>query len=181
MVQTITIDAAAHVRRHRAAVARRLIGRAPDAVAGLDWDACDRAPAWLALDDDDLASFQCRVGAVLCARALRLWIDGPRLAAARAILGDGFLAQLLAQPDSASIPLGLVGAPRIDHAAQVGPALQAAGASVLLASLAHGPLRQAVGVMLAPAAPSTMTHELADTLVARAQALGQGVPSRVTA
>lgn len=175
------VTTAARVRRHRAAVARRLIERAPDAVTALDWEACERAPAWLALDDDALASFQCRVGAVLCARALRLWIDGPRLAAARTILGETFLAQLLAQPDSASIPLGLIGAPRIDSAAQVGPALQAAGASVLLASLAHGPLRQAVGVMLAPAAPSTMTHELADTLVARAHALGQGVPARAAA
>ncbi len=166
--------AAAQMRAHRAAVARCLIERAPDAVAALDWEACERAPAWLALGDDELATFQCRVGAVLCARALRLWIDGPRLAAARAILGERFLAQLLAQPDSVSIPLGLIGAPRIDSAAQVAPALQSAGASVLLASLAHGPLRQAVGVMLAPAAPSTMTHELADTLVARAHALGQG-------
>lgn len=173
--------AAARLRRHRAAVARRLIERAPDAVAALDWDACDRAPAWLALDDAGLTTFQCRVGAVLCARALRLWIDGPRLAAARAILGDDFLAQVLAQPDSASIPLGLVGAPRIDSATQVGPALQSAGASVLLASLAHGPLRQAVGVMLAPAAPSTMTHELADTLVARAHALDHDAAARVAA
>lgn len=174
-------SSAVQTRRHRAAVARRLVERAPDAVAALDWEACERAPAWLALGADELTTFQCRVGAVLCARALRLWIDGPRLAAARALLGESFLAQLLAQPDSASIPLGLIGAPRIDSAAQVGPALQAAGASVLLASLAHGPLRQAVGVMLAPAAPSTMTHELADTLVARAHALAQDAAARVAA
>lgn len=158
--------AASNTRRHRAAVAERLAGH--EAAAALDWDTLDRAPAWLALADAEFAAFQRRVGAVLQARALRLWIDGPRIAAARAALGAPFLARLLAQPDSVSIPVGLVGLPPIERAQQVAPLLQAAGAGVLLASLPHGPLRRAVTEALAPASASPMAHELAAALVERA-------------
>jgi hypothetical protein len=157
-------------RRHRAAVARRVAGH--EAAAALEWDALDRAPGWLALPDPEFATFQRRVGAVLQGRALRLWIDGPRIAAARAALGAPFLAKLLAQPDSVSIPVGLVSVPPIDRAEQVAPMLHAAGAAVLLASLPHGPLRRAAAEALAPATASPMAHELAAALVERARMLG---------
>lgn len=170
---TILPSPAASLRARRARLAHSLVARAPEAVADLDWDALDRAPDWLALDDVALAAVQCQVGAMLCARSLRLWIDGPRLAAARDLLGEPFLAALLAQPDTASIPLGLVNVPRIDSAAQVGPALQSAGASVLLAALPHGPLRQAAAVAFAPTGASAMSHELAASVVERAVALAR--------
>ncbi len=159
----------AQQRRHRAAVARRLAGH--DAAAALDWDQLSRAPAWLALPEADAAVLQRRVGAVFQARAIRLWIDGPRIAAAQAALGEGFLARLLALPDAVSIPMELVSVPRAEHAAQVAPRLQATGASVLLASLAHGALRRAAAALLAPAGASTMAPELAATLVERALSL----------
>ncbi len=158
------------MRRHRAAVARRLAGQ--PAAAALDWDGLGRAPGWLALAEDEFTGFQRRVGAVFQARAIRLWIDGPRIAAARSALGERFLARLLALPDAVSIPMELVNQPRPESAAQVGPLLQACGASVLLASLPHGTLRRAAAALLAPAAPSAMAPELAATLVERAGALG---------
>jgi hypothetical protein len=164
-------------RRQRAAIAQRLVPKAPEAMAALDWDTLARAPAWLALPPAALASFECQVGAVLCARALQLWIDGARLAAARAALGEGFLAALLALPEEASISPALVACPQIDVAAHVVPLLQASGSSVLLASLPHGALRHAACAALAPAQPSTMAPELAQTLVARAQALAAYGPA----
>ncbi len=159
----------AQLRGHRAAVARRLA--AHDAAAALDWDQLGRAPAWLALPDAEAATLQRRVGAVFQARAIRLWIDGPRIAAARAALGEGFLARLLALPDAVSIPMELVSVPRAESAAQVAPRLQATGAAVLLASLAHGALRRAAAALLAPAVASAMAPDLAASLVERALAL----------
>ena len=158
-------------RLHRAAVAERLLASAPQVAASLDWDALGRAPAWLALPDAGFATFQCQVGAVLCGRALRLWIDRGRLVAAQAALGAPFLRRLLAEPDAASIPIGLVACPEIDAPTQVELVLRLAGASVLLASLPTGVLRQAIGAALAPATASTMAPELAVTLVARAGSL----------
>ena len=159
-------------RLRRAAVAERLLAGSPQAVAALDWDALDRAPAWLALADAAFATFQCRVGALLCGHALRLWIDRARLAAAQAALGAPFLRALLAERGSASIPTGLFACPEIDSPAEVEPALRLAGASVLLATLRGGVLREAVGVLLAPAMASRMAPELALALVARAESLG---------
>lgn len=159
------------VRARRARIASLLVARAHEAVAALDWEALDRAPDWLALGDVELAALQRRIGAVLYARAIRLWIDGPRLAAARDLLGAKFLAALLGQPDAASIPLGLVGAPGIASAAEVASALQSAGASVLLAAMPHGALRNAAAEVLAPVTASAMSHELAESLIAQAAAL----------
>ena len=158
-------------RRRRAGVAQCLMAAAPEAVAALDWEMLDRAPAWLALPPDALERFQCQVGAVLGASALRLWIDGPRLAAARAALGEPFLQALLAQPALTSMPLDLSARPCIETAAQVGERLRIAGASVLLAALAHGPLRRAVGAALAPAEASPLAPEIARSLIVRAQTL----------
>ena len=158
-------------RLRGAAVAERLLASDPQAAASLDWETLGRAPAWLALPDAEFDTLQCRVGAVLCGRALRLWIDRGRLAAAQAALGAPFLRTLLAEPDAASIPIGLVTCPEIDSPAQVEPMLRLAGASVLLASLPDGVLREVVGAALAPVTASTMAPELAVTLVVRAEAL----------
>ncbi len=159
------------MRLRRAAVAERLLSASPQAAAVLDWDALDRVPAWLALADAAFATFQCRVGAVLCSRVLRLWIDRRRLAAAQAALGAPFLCALLAERDSDSIPLGLFACPEIDSPLRVEPMLRLAGASVLLATLPDGVPRDAIGALLAPATASCMAPELALALVARAESL----------
>ncbi|HJV95523.1 MAG TPA: hypothetical protein VJ608_05770 [Albitalea sp.] len=161
-------------RRRRATLAQRLIAMAPDAVGALDWDALARAPDWLALPDDALLALQRQVGALLCAAEMRLWIDGARLAAARAALGEPYLRALLAQPAMPSTPLDAAACPRIALPGQVGALLQLAGGSVLLASLTHGPLRRAASAALAPAVASTIARELARSLIARAQSLAAG-------
>lgn len=162
-------------RRHqRAAVAQRLRAKAPDAVGALDWDALDGAPAWLALADAELARFECQVGAMLYAPALRLWIDGARLHAARAVLGAPFLQALRGLPSTQVLPNNVAPCPRIDSAEQAAPLLRAAGASVLLASMLPGPLRLVVGTALAPATPAPMAGPLAHSLITRAITLAAG-------
>jgi len=158
-------------RGRRAAVARRLLAKAADAAATLDWDTLDRAPEWLALREAALAAFERRVGALLCAPALRLWIDGPRIAAARAALGDAFLRALLAEHDKPAVDAGAPAPPRLQSAERVATLLQAAGAGVLLASLPAGPLRRAATGVLSAGIPLTMVPELAQALVARTWAI----------
>jgi len=156
-------------RAVRAAAARRLLAAAPDCAAALDWDALAEAPHWLALPQPALARFARRVGAVLCAPAVKLWIDGPRIAAARAALGDDFLQALLDEADVPVVDAG--GRARQESAERLPALLQAGGAGVLLASLPHGPLRRAAAAVLGPAVELALTPALAHTLVARTQAL----------
>jgi hypothetical protein len=121
-----------HERRaRRAALAMLAIEHAPALAPTLDWDTLDAAPAWLAQPTASFDELARRAGAVLCAPAMRLWIDSARLAAARAAVGDVFLRALLARPDVPALPRG----PRIDTAADVAAALPSAGAAVLLAAL----------------------------------------------
>jgi hypothetical protein len=163
--------AAAHAQRcRRTVIAERLIARAPGAVKEVDWDALEAAPAWLALPDAQLLALQRQVGAVVYAPQMRLWIDGARLAAVRAAVGDSFLQALLAQRD-APLPHELLPLPRIELAAQLTARLQAAGAAVLLASIAPGPLRRAAGAVLGLASAPALACELAQSLVARAQSI----------
>jgi hypothetical protein len=161
----------AALRERRAAIAQRLIDLAPGAVDAIDWDTLDRAPDWLALPDASFLILQARLGALLHLPAMRLWIDGPRLAATRVLLGEAVLDDLMSHPESA-MPFGLTPCARIDSATQVGPALRATGVSVLLAALPRGPLRDALCRGLAPVEPSRMTPELAETLVVRARLMG---------
>lgn len=165
--------AAAALRHRRATLAQRLIDLAPSAVEAVDWDALDQAPDWLALPDASFLILQARLGALLHRPAMRLWIDGPRLVAVCALLGDSVFDDLLAQRDTV-MPIGLAPLETIESAAQVGPRLRAAGVAVLLAALPPGTLRDAVCKALAPIEPSRMSAELAETLIARARALGQG-------
>jgi hypothetical protein len=161
----------AALRERRAAIAQRLLDLAPAAVEAIDWDTLDRAPDWLALPDASFLILQARLGALLHLPAMRLWIDGPRLAATRVLLGEAVLDDLMSHPESA-MPFGLTPCARIESATQVGPALRATGVSVLLAALPRGPLRDALCRGLAPVEPSRMTPELAETLIVRARLMG---------
>jgi hypothetical protein len=158
-------------RRLRAAIAARLQFKAPAAAATLDWDALDRAPAWLALPERALATLQRQVGALLYAPDMRLWIDGRRLAAARVALGEAFLNALLAQRDAALMPLDAAARARIETAEQVAARLAAAGAAVLLAAIPAGALREVAAAAMAPLSAAAMACELAQSLVARALVL----------
>ena len=165
----------AALRERRAAVSQRLIDLAPHAAEAIDWDTLDRAPDWLALPDASFLILQARLGALLHLPALRLWIDGPRLAATRVLLGEAVLDDLLSHPESA-MPFGLTPCAPIESAARVGPALRAAGTSVLLAALPRGALRDVLCEALcrgpAPVEPSRMAPELAETLILRARLMG---------
>ena len=172
----VSTDAGHERRRQRAAIARRLRQRAPEAVNTLDWDALDAAPTWLALPEDELNRFECQVGAMLCAPSLRLWIDGARLNAARTAVGAPFLQALRALPSTQILPHNVAPSPRIDHGEQVAPMLRGCGASVLLASMLPGPLRLVVGTALAPATPAQMAGPLAQSLIARVLTLRGNAP-----
>jgi hypothetical protein len=158
-------------RRRRAAIAERLLARSPTEAAALDWDALDQAPDWLALPEQEFAALQCRVGAILHAPNMRLWIDGARIAAARAAVGEQFLRQLLADSTGPSLPRALSMRRRIDAAAHVGLALAGAGAAVLLAALPPGPLRDAATAILAPSEPAEIHPQLAQATLSRVRAL----------
>ncbi len=160
-------------RRRRAAIATRLVASGADALSALDWQMLETAPAWLALPDAKLAVMQRQIGALLYAPEIRLWIDGARIGAARATVGEGFFQALLAQRDLAAFPQDTGTRRRIDQAEQVAPHLQMAGAAVLLASLTEGPLRRVVTAAMAPTAPAPIAAELAQSLIARAQSLAQ--------
>ena len=160
------VSHAAHERRRfRAAVAEMLMARAPAAVAALDWDALDAAPAWLALPAGLLDALQSQVGAVLYGPAMRMWIDSGRLAAARAAVGDAFLRALLGRPDVPAAPRAPL-APAIP-AAQVGAYLRHAGAAVLQATLPAA-LRGVAASALGQSAPMVIDAANALALVERA-------------
>jgi len=158
-------------RRRRAAVASRLLGSGADAISAIDWEMLDGAPAWLGLPDARLATLQRQIGALLYAAEIRLWIDGARLSAARAALGEAFMQALLAQRDPHAFPAETGTRPRIEKVEHVATHLQVAGASVLLASMPQGPLRRAVSAAMAPTVALPLACEVAQSLVARAQSL----------
>jgi len=158
-------------RRRRSAIASRLLASGADAISAIDWEMFETAPAWLALPDARLATLQRQIGALLYLPEIRLWIDGARLKAARAVLGEAFLQTLLGQRDLHGFPQDTGKRPRIDTADHVPTHLQVAGASVLLASIAQGPLRRAVSAAMAPTTAVPMACEMAQSLVARVQAL----------
>jgi hypothetical protein len=107
-----------------------------------------------------------RVGAVVSAPGMRLWIDAARLAAARGAVGDAFLRRLLAQPDLAGLP----SLPRVASPAGVIPALQAAGAAVLLATLPSA-LRGVASAALPSPVPLVLNTSAAQAIVDRAVTL----------
>ena len=166
-------------RRRRSAIATRLLASGADAISAIDWEMLETAPAWLALPDTRLATLQRQIGALLYVPEIRLWIDGARLNAARNLLGETFLQALLAQRDLHAFTPDTGTRPRIDTAEHMPTHLQVAGASVLLASIAQGPLRRAVSAAMAPTAAMPMACEMALSLVARAQSLAaQGGTAR---
>lgn len=158
-------------RRRRAAVAARLLASGAGAISAIDWEMLETAPAWLALPDAKLATLQRQIGALIYAPEIRLWIDGARLGAARATLGETFMSALLAQQDLLAFPLDAGARPRIDSAEKVATHLQVVGAAVLLASMPAGRLRDVVCAAMAPTAPAPLPGEMAQSLVARAASL----------
>jgi hypothetical protein len=163
--------------RHRGAIARRLLDAAPDAAAALDWDALDRAPAWLAVPDTELALEQRRIGATLNAAAIRLWIDRRKLAAARTAVGDAFLRALLADPappDFARHSLIDSSVIAAEGCSDIAEWLRQAGAAVQAVALSDGPLGKAAGIALCGRAGAALQlpAEAARGLIEHARRIG---------
>lgn len=155
-------------RQHRAAVAQRLLDEAPPSARALDWVVLDEAPPWLALSRGARGLFTRRVGSVLAAPALRLWIAAPQVAAAQAAVGVDWWQALMQRDDWPPLPPQLAPWPdgAATDAAGVAGVLHEAGAAVLLATLPHGALRHAASQLLAPAAPLLMPRGAAEALLA---------------
>ena len=158
--------------RRRGAIAARLLEAAPDAAAALDWDALDRAPAWLAVSDPDLALDQRRIGAVFNTVEIRLWIDRRKLAAARTAVGDAFLRALLADCAAPDVSCHTVTAG--DGGSDVAEWLRQAGAAVQAAAICDSPLRHAAEIALCGHAGDALPlpAEAARSLVEHARRIG---------
>lgn len=183
MSSTCSLAPAALKRRQRAEFAARLLAEVPRAAGVLDWAALDAAPAWLGLGPAARALFARRVGAVLAAPALRLWIAAPQIAAAQAAVGTDWWQALLARSDWPTLPPATPAWPSDGPADAAGIAawLQAAGAAVLLAALPHGALRHVASELLAPAAaflvPPPAARALLETTLSLQHALAStGAP-----
>jgi hypothetical protein len=164
---------AAARRAQRAALARRFLQGAPAAATALDWAALTQAPPWLSLSEPTLGLLARRVGSVLAAPALRLWIAAPRVAAACAALGEDWWHALQAHPHWPALPEGAVTWPldaRTDPGG-VASTLQQAGAAVLLSTLPHGATRHAASQLLVPVAALVMPIDQAQALLSTALAL----------
>ena len=168
---------AAQQRHQRAAVARRLLAEAAPLARNLDWAALDQAPPWMALSTGGLALFTRRVGSVLAAPALRLWIAAPQITAARAAVGSAWWQALMARADWPPLPPQVQTWPdgaTVD-ADGVARVLHEAGAAVLLATLPHGALRHVASQLLAPVAAFLMPGPAAQALLQTALQLQRGL------
>jgi len=159
------------LRHRRAAIAERLLTKAPHLAPAIDWDTLDQAPSWLSLPAPALAALERRLGVLLCAPALRMWIDRPRLAAVQTAVGAPFLQAVLTQPDGPALRPAVAMQLQLAAAGQVGALLQASGVAVLLASLPSGALKRAAATALAPAAALDVAPQAALELLAREQGL----------
>ena len=156
-------------RLHCAAVAAQVLQDAPGAAPALGWAELGAAPPWLALDRQARDVLATRVGAVLYAPALRLWISAPAVAAAREAVGDAWWQALMSHrswpelPDEAPHSLGPV--QQQLGAAALARLFREAGAAVLLSTLPHGALRHAASELLAPVGAYVMPSVQAQALL----------------
>ncbi len=152
-------------RALRARIARRLLADAPAEARSLSWAQLDAAPAWLALEQDELLGLARRCGSVLAAPALRLWISGPLRELARATLGVPWWRALRSAADwpplPAGLPASLSGWPQVGTPEALSQQFTEAGAAVLLAGLPHGSLRHAASRRLGPVAAWVMPQATA--------------------
>jgi hypothetical protein len=152
-------------RQLRACVARRLLEDAPVEARTLSWAQLDAAPAWLALERDELLALARRCGSVLAAPALRLWIAGPMRELARAALGVPWWRALRSAQDWPALPAGLPPSlsdwPDVRTPEALSQRFTEAGAAVLLAGLPHGSLRHAASRRLGPVAAWVMPQATA--------------------
>jgi hypothetical protein len=166
-------------RHQRAAVARRLLAAVPHEARTLTWSHLDAAPAWLALEQDELLTLARRCGSVLAAPALRLWIAGPLRELGRAALGTAWWRALRSAPDWPRLPDGvpvtLADWPQVTTPEALAQQFTEAGAAVLLAGLPHGALRHAASRRLGAVGAWVMPQATALAVLRETLALEQQV------
>lgn len=152
-------------RQHRARIARRLLADAPAEARSLSWAQLNAAPAWLALEREELLGLARRCGSVLAAPALRLWISGPLRELARSTLGAPWWRAVRSASDwpplPEGLPAGLSDWPAVSTPESLSQQFTEAGAAVLLAGLPHGSLRHAASRRLGPVAAWVMPQATA--------------------
>ena len=162
-------------RRQRARLARRLLEDAPAEARSLSWAQLDAAPAWLALEREELLALARRCGSVLAAPALRLWIAGPLRDLARSALGAPWWRALRGGQDWPALPAGLPASlsdwPDVTTPEALSQRFTEAGAAVLLAGLPHGSLRHAASRRLGPVAAWVMPQATAQAVLRETLAL----------
>jgi len=163
----VQIDPQAETRCRLAAIAARLItGKGAD-LEPLTWRELIDAPAWLALPDDEFALLQRRLGALFHAKAISLWMDRPRLAAAQQSVGESWLRDLCAQRPVMPLPVQQIEPIDNIDAKDVATRLSATGATLLVASIPPGPMRDAVTTALGISQPAAVNEEVARSFIAR--------------
>ena len=154
-------------RRLMAACASRILDAGDDLCQRLSWQTLSHCPDWLGLPDSIFASLQRRLGAIVYASQIRLWIDQPRLAAARDAVGAPWLHRLCSQREIVPLPMQGFDREPIDHAGQVVGALSRAGAALLTANIAPGPLHEAFAAALGVKADIQINPDLVNAMIKR--------------
>ncbi len=152
-------------RRIRRAQAAELLAalRSP-AAESLSWAMLLEVPEWCHWPPSRREHLVLIAGALFAAPAMRLWIEAKRIEAARAVVGADVFDRVMARE---SLPREVPPLPAGEDEREL---LQAAGAGVLLGSLAHDCLRDGLAPLL-PRSAGTLPHMIATALAADALAL----------
>lgn len=125
------LQAARQRRAHRAAVAHAIAADAAHELQGVAWPQLVELPDWCLWADGPRSALVRVAGALFCAPGMRLWIDGSRLGAARAIVGSDLFERVMQAP---ALPMQ---APSVPASGDLSRLFDTAGRAVLLGSLAH--------------------------------------------
>ena len=150
-----------------AASASRMLDAGDELCLHLDWQALSQCPDWLGLPDPVFASLQRRLGAIVYAAQIRLWIDQPRLRAARQAVGAPWLHRLCSQRAIVPLPMEGFELEPIEKADQVVGALSRAGVALLAANIAPGALHDTFVAALGVKSEIEINPELVNTMIRR--------------
>jgi len=163
----VTVVSQSEQRRLMAASASRMLDAGDELCLHLDWYTLSQCPDWLGLPDPVFASLQRRLGAIVYAAQIRLWIDQPRLSAARQAVGAPWLHRLCSQRAILPLPMEGFESESIDKPEQVVGALSRAGAALLAANIAPGALHDAFVAALGVKAEIEINPDLVKTMIQR--------------
>lgn len=156
-------------RRAQAAALLASVQSSGEPSSPLGWSMLLDVPEWCHWPSARREHLVLIAGALFAAPAMRLWIEARRIEAARAVIGADVFERVMAHE---SVPRETTHIPAGEDIRVV---FQAAGAAVLLGSLAHECLRDWLAPLLPPSA-GTLSQVIATALAADAQALMVSLP-----